>query len=87
MSQKPIVLFHLSNASPSVLLKDMIVYLLTVYKMQKLNLPKIYSYCCDGKDSEAVCEKYSIKEFPTSIIFTSDGKAQTTLIGASWSLL
>lgn len=87
MGQTPIVIFYVSDNASSIIYSDMLVYLLAVYKMQKKKLPGIYTFCCDEKQSIPVQNKYGIKKFPTTIVFSSEGTPQTTLIGASWSLI
>ncbi len=85
MGQCPIVIFYLSHGPSSVIYKDAIVYLMAVYKMQKKQLPLMYAFCCDNYTN--VESKYDIQEFPTTILFGKDGTPQTTLIGASWTLI
>lgn len=87
LPQCPIIIFYLSNSPSSVIYKDLLVYMTAVFKMHKKPFPPIYRICCDGNDKSWVESKYSFKEYPTSIVFSRDGTPQTTLIGASWSLI
>ncbi len=47
----------------------------------------MYSICCDDSTHDNLLNKYSIKEFPTTIVFSPDGTAQSTVIGASYEMI
>lgn len=54
LPQCPIIIFHLSDAPSSVIYRDLIILLATVFKLKKKHLPPIYRICCDGNDKSWV---------------------------------
>ena len=47
----------------------------------------MYVVNCDDLVNQGLSQKYSINEFPTTIVFNPDGTAQSTLIGASYEMI
>lgn len=47
----------------------------------------MYAICCDDSTHDKLLNTYSIKEFPTTIVFSPDGATQSTVIGASYEMI
>ncbi len=81
------VVFCLGKGEASTVYKDFLVYYAVVNKLQKKELPPLYAFNCDDPANQGLCQQYGISEFPTTIVFSPDGTAQSTVVGASYEMI